>query len=81
MTHTEIPTKAVTREEMKAARLPQAFRDSCAHILIPLDQCRKDCFWLPWKCTDLRHAYEKCQYEDYLRRVQEKLELQKTQVE
>ena len=58
-----------TREEMKAARLPLEYRDYCAHILIPLNECRRQTWFSPWKCTDLRHSYEKCQYDEYQRRV------------
>ena len=39
-----------SREEMSAARLPLAYRDSCAHLLIPLNQCRFREYYLPWKC-------------------------------
>jgi hypothetical protein len=39
-----------TREEMSAARLPLPYRDSCAHLLIPLNRCRYEEFYLPWKC-------------------------------
>lgn len=39
-----------TREEMSAARLPLAYRDSCAHLLIPLNRCRHEEYYLPWKC-------------------------------
>ena len=41
---------AATREEMSAARLPLAYRDSCAHLLIPLNRCRYEEYYLPWKC-------------------------------
>ena len=40
-----------TREEMSAARLPLAYRDSCAHLLIPLNRCRFEEYYLPWKCV------------------------------
>lgn len=53
-----------TEAQMKAARLPVPFRDYCAHMLIPLNECRAATAWLPWKCTDERHAYEKCQYHE-----------------
>ena len=56
----------VTHEEMKAARVPLLFRDYCAHILIPLNECRIKTWYAPWKCTDLRHSYEKCQYDEYV---------------
>jgi NADH dehydrogenase (ubiquinone) 1 beta subcomplex subunit 7 len=58
-----------TREEMSAARVPLAYRDTCAHLLIPLNKCRYDNYYLPWRCTDERHGYEKCQYEEFLLRV------------
>jgi hypothetical protein len=43
-------TTEATREEMSAARLPLAYRDSCANLLIPLNKCRQEEFYLPWKC-------------------------------
>lgn len=52
----------VTAQEMHDARLDIAFRDYCAHLLIPLNQCRHKTFFAPWKCGDERHTYEKCQY-------------------
>lgn len=35
---------------MSAAKLPLAYRDSCAHLLIPLNRCRYEEYYLPWKC-------------------------------
>ncbi|KAF9998162.1 NADH dehydrogenase 1 beta subcomplex subunit 7 ndufb7 [Entomortierella chlamydospora] len=58
-----------TQKEMKDARLPLGYRDSCAHLLIPLNKCRSETYYLPFKCQDERHIYEKCQYDDYLRRM------------
>ncbi|KAF2005716.1 hypothetical protein P154DRAFT_518434 [Amniculicola lignicola CBS 123094] len=54
---------------MSAARLPLAYRDGCANLLIPLNRCRQDEFYLPWKCENERHSYEKCQYEEFKLRV------------
>ena len=54
----------VSHEEMKAARVPLVFRDYCAHILIPLNECRVKTWYSPFQCTDLRHSYEKCQYDE-----------------
>lgn len=77
---------------MSEARLPLAYRDSCAHLLIPLNRCRYEEYYLPWKCEvcniprlwdsspqrnkpdqttiqNERHTYEKCQYEEFKRRV------------
>ena len=49
---------------MKDARIPPAWRDSCAHLLIPLNECRREHYFLMNKCVELRHAYERCQYEE-----------------
>ncbi|CEG36127.1 nadh dehydrogenase 1 beta subcomplex 7 [Plasmopara halstedii] len=59
-----------TRQEMVDAKLPLNYRDTCAGLLIPLNKCRRSTLFLPWKCQDLRHAYEKCQYEEWKIRVE-----------
>lgn len=41
---------AATRAEMSEAKLPMAYRDSCANLLIPLNRCRYEEYYLPWKC-------------------------------
>ncbi|KAF1983235.1 hypothetical protein K402DRAFT_361680 [Aulographum hederae CBS 113979] len=63
------PKASATREEMAAAGLPLAYRDSCANLLIPLNRCRFETYYLPWKCETERHSYEKCQYEEFKKRV------------
>ncbi|CZT16615.1 probable NADH-ubiquinone oxidoreductase B18 subunit [Ramularia collo-cygni] len=63
------PSKQASREEMSAAKLPLAYRDSCAGLLIPLNKCRMDNYYLTWRCQDERHSYEKCQYEEFKLRV------------
>lgn len=35
---------------MRDAKLPLAYRDSCANLLIPLNRCRFETYYLPWKC-------------------------------
>ncbi|KAJ6782772.1 hypothetical protein PWT90_04129 [Aphanocladium album] len=49
-TDTASDARQATREEMSEARLPHAYRDSCAHLLIPLNKCRKATWYAPWKC-------------------------------
>ncbi|CAC9893782.1 unnamed protein product [Aureobasidium pullulans] len=61
------PSTTASREEMSDARLPIPYRDTCAHLLIPLNRCRHNEYYLPWKCE--RHSYEKCQYEEFKKRV------------
>ena len=58
-----------TEQEMKDAQVPINFRDYCADILIKLNECRKANYWMPGKCEELMHAYEKCQYHEHERRL------------
>ncbi|KAF5182420.1 NADH dehydrogenase [ubiquinone] 1 beta subcomplex subunit [Thalictrum thalictroides] len=67
-----------TQEEMVSARVPIPYRDQCAHLLIPLNKCRSKEFFLPWKCEDERHIYEKCEYELVMERM---LKMQKIRQE
>jgi NADH dehydrogenase (ubiquinone) 1 beta subcomplex subunit 7 len=54
----------VTHKQMKDARLPLEYRDYCAHLLIPLNECRLATNGWPWKCQHERHAYERCEYNE-----------------
>lgn len=96
-THDVEPMSSTTasQEELKAHRVPIAWRDQCsayvllslrirvpprtyAHtiffsngwvvftsllracsLLLPLNVCRKEKYYLPWECENERHAYEK----------------------
>ncbi|KAK2461272.1 hypothetical protein APHAL10511_006799 [Amanita phalloides] len=58
-----------SQAELKANRVPLAWRDGCSALLLPLNVCRKNTWYLPWECEHERHGYEKCQYEDYVRRM------------
>ncbi|KAH0848765.1 NADH dehydrogenase [ubiquinone] 1 beta subcomplex subunit 7 [Fonsecaea pedrosoi] len=62
-------TAPASRQAMAEARLPLAYRDSCANLLIPLNKCRHQTWYMPWKCENERHSYEKCQYEEFKKRV------------
>lgn len=57
------------QEELHAARVDLASRDFCAHLLVPLNECRRKSLYMPWSCGAQRHAYEKCEYFEYKRRV------------
>ena len=62
------PKMKVTQQEMADARVPINARDYCAHILIPLNECRRENSFLPWACEHERHSYEICMYKEYERR-------------
>lgn len=63
------PEMQASQEDMNNAKLEIGYRDFCAHLLIPLNACRRKEMYLPWKCEHERHAYEKCEYLEYKRRV------------
>ena len=47
---------------MADAKLPLAYRDGCAHLLIPLNKCRVKEYYLPWKCVVGALVYERFTY-------------------
>jgi NADH dehydrogenase (ubiquinone) 1 beta subcomplex subunit 7 len=46
--------------------------DNCAHLLVPLNVCRRETGFNPDKCTHQRHIYEECQYIAWCARVEAK---------
>jgi len=49
-------------ESLKKNQVALGFRDNCGHLLIGLNQCRRETFFSPNKCTNQRHTYEECEY-------------------
>jgi len=58
-----------SQTELKAHKVPLPWRDQCSALLLPLNVCRKQTYYMPWECDHERHTYEKCQYDDYVRRM------------
>lgn len=56
-------------ESLRANQVPTAFRDKCAHLLVKLNQCRRETYFNPDKCTHQRHTYEECEYIAWNQRV------------
>ena len=52
----------VSNEVLERENIPLEGRDYCAHILVPLQRCRHESFYLPWKCKQERHLYDRCQF-------------------
>ncbi|VVT56368.1 uncharacterized protein SAPINGB_P005012 [Magnusiomyces paraingens] len=65
----------LSEQEMKDNKIPLPYRDRCAGLLVPLNKCRIEGWYLPWNCSHERHTYEECQYLDFKRRVKELEEL------
>ncbi len=57
------------QEDLMKNRVSLEWRDFCSGLLIPLNKCRRDSLFLPWKCEHERHEYEKCQYFQYKSRL------------
>ncbi|GHJ88744.1 hypothetical protein NliqN6_5146 [Naganishia liquefaciens] len=66
-----VSSQTASQSEMDAARVPLGWRDQCSALLIPLNKCRHKTLYAPWACEDERHGYEKCQYDDYMRRMKQ----------
>lgn len=54
---------------MKKNKILLAYRDRCAALLVPLNECRKKNYYMPWACGHERHEYEMCEVADFQRRV------------
>mmetsp|Transcript_2427 Transcript_2427/g.6746 ORF Transcript_2427/g.6746 Transcript_2427/m.6746 type:complete len:83 (-) Transcript_2427:343-591(-) len=64
------PRKDQDLAAMKAAKLPLAFRDTCGHLLIDLNKCRRANYFNPNQCGHERHTYEECEYYAWMERVE-----------
>ena len=59
-------------ELLKARQILPRHRDTCAHLLLPLDECRCETAYNPDRCTHERHIYEECMYIAWKQRVLKK---------
>eukprot|EP00527_Entomoneis_sp_CCMP2396_P007649 CAMPEP_0198141970 /NCGR_PEP_ID=MMETSP1443-20131203/4878_1 /TAXON_ID=186043 /ORGANISM="Entomoneis sp., Strain CCMP2396" /LENGTH=96 /DNA_ID=CAMNT_0043804879 /DNA_START=141 /DNA_END=431 /DNA_ORIENTATION=+ len=69
------PKKDQDLDEIKTNRVPLHYRDQCAHLLIPLNKCRRETFYMPESCGHERHTFEQCQHIMYEQRVAMKKEM------
>lgn len=72
-----MPSKKQDLELLKKEHVPLAFRDNCAHLLVPLNQCRRQTFFNPNSCGHQRHIYEECEFIAWERRVAAKKAMSK----
>jgi NADH dehydrogenase (ubiquinone) 1 beta subcomplex subunit 7 len=59
-------------QALRDNQVPPTCRDTCAHLLIPLNKCRREEYFMPWKCGNERHLYEECEYIAWRARVDTK---------
>ncbi|KAI2510099.1 NADH dehydrogenase [Fragilaria crotonensis] len=72
-----MPKKDQDLEALKAARIPLAYRDTCGHLLIKLNSCRRENMFSPHQCGHERHTFEECEYYAWLQRVEAKKQLER----
>jgi NADH dehydrogenase (ubiquinone) 1 beta subcomplex subunit 7 len=59
-------------ELLKRHQVPIYLRDHCAHLLVPLNVCRREELFRPDRCGHERHIYEECQHIAWSARVEAK---------
>lgn len=62
---------------LKKEYVPLPFRDNCAHLLVPLNECRRQTLFNPDSCGHQRHIYEECEFLAWEKRVAAKKALSK----
>ncbi|PAA59504.1 hypothetical protein BOX15_Mlig011448g3 [Macrostomum lignano] len=68
----ERPMPPITEDEMIMAGLPEQQRDYCAHWYLAFFKCRYQYKARSfWKCADVLHGVEQCQYDDRVLRMKE----------
>ena len=56
-----------SQEVLSRERVEAHMRDYCAHLLVPWNRCRREeVLPFPWNCQEEAHAYERCQYIEYV---------------
>jgi NADH dehydrogenase (ubiquinone) 1 beta subcomplex subunit 7 len=59
----------ISAEALSKTQIPLAWRDYCAHLLPSLNACRQSSLYMPWACKEERTVWQKCQYDEYQRRM------------
>lgn len=54
----------ISKKELADAKVPLHLRDYCAHLVVPLMECQRKNYYLPWKCKHERHDWEVCEYTE-----------------
>lgn len=67
-----MPKRDQDLKKLDESRTPYLFRDTCAHLLLPLNECRKKELYNPFRCDAERHLYEECQFIAWEQRVEKK---------
>ena len=66
-----MPLRRMASVQQRASSRPCVLTLPHLPRIPPCCCCRRATLYVPWKCEHERHSYEKCQYKDYKRRVQQ----------
>ncbi|XP_028038263.1 NADH dehydrogenase [ubiquinone] 1 beta subcomplex subunit 7 [Bombyx mandarina] len=58
-------------EDLISARIPNKYRDYCAHYLLDYQVCRYKEMPLLYRCAHEKHNYLNCEQQDYVLRMKE----------
>jgi NADH dehydrogenase (ubiquinone) 1 beta subcomplex subunit 7 len=70
-----MPREDQDYELLKKHQIPLPYRDNCAHLLVPLNICRRETYFYLDSCQNERHLYEECEYIAWNQRVEAKKKL------
>ena len=54
------PNVKMSLDEMIKEKIPLESRDCCAEYFLSLRNCKKETFYLPWKCEEEKLIYKNC---------------------
>jgi len=75
--HEAAPKANQDIQALKDAQIPLAWRDTCGHLLVKLNKCRRQTLYSPNQCVHERHTFEECEHNAYLQRVEAKKQVDK----
>jgi len=63
----------LSQKELRDYHIQIGHRDTCAHLIPPLQDCRRRTKFAPWAedCKHMKHILVRCIYKDYLRRLKD----------
>ncbi|XP_060083244.1 NADH dehydrogenase [ubiquinone] 1 beta subcomplex subunit 7-like [Ylistrum balloti] len=61
----------LTYEEMVAYKIPEEFRDYCAHHYAELQKCFRKHMPFGYRCSHEKHHWDDCQFDEFVIRMKE----------
>ncbi|XP_033738399.1 NADH dehydrogenase [ubiquinone] 1 beta subcomplex subunit 7-like [Pecten maximus] len=58
-------------DEMVAHKVPEEYRDYCAHYYVDMARCYRKVLPFNYRCSHEKHHWDQCQYEEMISRMKE----------